>query len=263
MEAVMQHVMTRPSVTIIKDCIACILVCLLAIAVLPLLGAVVFVLRPGLIAAAALLVIVGCGLFALSARFRTWLNEESLPEIDYRGLRLDHDARISPHHSWARIYDVVVVGVDDILQAAIGPVDEVELPAEGSRVRCGEPLFVLHHADRRIEVASPISGTVLACNSALRKDPSLINENPFHDGWVVRLQSDMPAEERKTLLSGSRGRAWFRREVDRLFDTLGVSRQDDAAAARQIPASQIHRRLDDDAWRELSSTLRASRSRPA
>jgi glycine cleavage system H protein len=262
MEAVMEHLLARLGLTF-KDCIAFALLSLLVLAMLPLLGATVFVLRPALIAAIALLVIVGCGLLALSARFRNWLHEESLPEIDYRGLRLDRDTRISPHHSWARIYDVVVVGVDDILQAALGPIDEVELPAEGTRVRSGEPLFVLRHADRRIEVASPISGTVLACNSAIRKNPSLINDNPFHDGWVVRLQSDVPAEERRSLLSGSRARMWFRREVDQLFESLATSRPDDAATEVEIPAVQIHRRLDDHAWRELSSAFRAPRSHPA
>jgi glycine cleavage system H protein len=258
----MEHLMTRHS-SLIVDCLLGFLLAAAILAILPVIGALIFIVRPGIIIAATLLLIIIVALFASSRRFRAWVHEESMTDIDYRGLKLDPHTRVSLNHSWARIYDVVVVGVDDILQAALGPIEAVELPADGTRVRSGEPLFVLCHADRRIEVASPISGTVLACNSAIRKNPALINENPFHDGWVVRLQSDVPSEERKSLLCGCQARKWFREEVDRLFETLGGSRRDDAAVEAEIPPAQIHSRLDDHAWRELSSTLRAQSSHPA
>jgi glycine cleavage system H protein len=246
----MEHLMTRHS-SLIVDCLLGFLLAAAILAILPVIGALIFIVRPGIIIAATLLLIIIVALFASSRRFRAWVHEESMTDIDYRGLKLDPHTRVSLNHSWAQIYDVVVVGVDDVLQAALGPIDDVELPAVGTSVRRGDPLFVLRHDDRRIEVAAPISGTVLACNSKIRQQPSLINEHPFHEGWIVRLQSDVPSEERKTLLSGRRARKWFRCEVDQLLDSLVTPRLE----GNEVPAERIHCCIDDQAWNELSTRL--------
>ena len=253
----MESVMTRPKV-FPKDCMVCGLLCLAAVTILPVIAVLIFTFRTAVIAGAAALLVVGCGLCAFNSRFRNWLREESAEEIRHRGLRLDQNAYLSPQHSWALLYRSVVVGVDDMLQAALGPIDEVELPTQGTLVRRGEPLFVLRHGDRRIEVASPISGTVLACNEDVRANPALINERPFHEGWVVRLQSEDLARERDTLLHGKEARAWFREEVDGLYEHLKpVPARSGEPAPAALPTEQIHRRIDDFAWRDLESKLGA------
>lgn len=248
----MENVMTRPSV-FPKDCVMCGVVCVAAVAVLPAIAVAAFMLRTFLIAAVVIALIALCALCAFNGRFRKWLVEETAEEIEHRGLRLGQDAYMSPQHSWALLYSSVIVGVDDMLQAALGPVDGLELPEPGTRVKRGDPLFVLKHGERRIEVAAPISGTVLATNEAVRANPGLINEKPFHEGWVVRLQSEDLATERKSLLHGKEARAWFRREVDGLYRHLAP----EGPAADALPAGRIHERIDEPSWRDLSRRIGA------
>ena len=248
----MESVMTRPSV-FPKDCVLCGVVCIAAVAVLPAIAVAAFMLRTFLIAGVVIALLALCAMCAFNGRFRKWLVEETAEEIEHRGLRLGQDAYMSPQHSWALLYSSVIVGVDDMLQAALGPVDGLELPEPGTHVKRGDPLFVLRHGERRIEVAAPVSGIVLATNEAVRANPELINEKPFHEGWVVRLQSEDLATERKSLLHGKEARTWFRREVDGLYEQI----EPDDQTPETLPTGRIHERLDEPAWRNLSRRIGA------
>jgi glycine cleavage system H protein len=202
--------------------------------------------------------LLGCAVLSYcSPRFHQWFEALGEAEISYHGLRLATDVAVYPGHSWASISpENVAVGADDLLQAVLGPVEAVELPPAGSRVERGGCLFALRRADRRVEVRSPVSGTVTAANQALLQHPELINQRPFTGGWAVRLRADKVREDRHCLLEGKAARGWFRHEIDRLIAAVPSH----TAVASALPdggavVPDLYRQIDDGTWKRLSATF--------
>lgn len=227
--------------------------------VAPFIAALGFALRFVIVVGAAALLVVALLGYLSSRSFREWLDAYAEPEHDYKGLRLPAGLALHPGHSWARIEDDVVVGVDDVLQATLGPVDEVELPPEGRHVRQGDELFRLHHGDRVVNVLAPVSGTVVAGNETLRDRPGTINEAPFTGGWAVQLRGDDLRADRRRLLRGRRALTWFHDEVDRVIGLLIP----DGHGAPTLPdggviVGELHHHIDDASWNRLTRTLFAS-----
>jgi glycine cleavage system H protein len=242
----------------VRECVICSIVCLIGAVLLPLTGILLLAFRPIAFGAAIVVLVAGCGLCLLSARFRQWAAEQAETMMRYRGLRLGNQVSVDPHHVWARLYkyeDVVVVGADDLMQATLGPIDKVEHVPAGSHVRKGERLFTLHSGERKLDVLAPVSGMVLGGNPDVATHPEVINKEPFGDGWVVRMRGEALETERKELLRGCQARAWFQKEVDRVCDALPVG---EAGAQADAPAD-LYRRIDDSTWRRLVGLFSAER----
>lgn len=245
----------------IRESVSVAALTLSVVVLLPLLAIAAFVLRAGLLGAAALAVLVGMAAYAVSPRFRDWLRFEAEPGLTYNGLRLDTGVGLDRHHAWARFDGgEATVGADDLVQAVLGPVDRVELPPLGKRVRHGDALFRLRHGGREVEVASPVAGTVVHTNPELHDTPELVNRTPFGEGWAVRVDVDDPRADRRRLRRGAEARGWFRAEVDRLLADLVPGTAGTAAAlpdGGEIVAG-LHRHVDDAAWRRLHAAFFAA-----
>ncbi|MBL1216258.1 MAG: glycine cleavage system protein H [Planctomycetes bacterium] len=224
---------------------------------LPLLATIAVVVRPIVALGIALVMVLVCIACGLSTRFRVWLDEHDSTEITYRGLHFRTDTRLSLNHCWVREGASYSIGADDLIQAALGPVTSVDLPAVGLKIRQGDPLFRLRSRTRTLEVRSPITGTVAASNDALQDTPGLVNEHPYTAGWIVRLTPDTGRVDSGRLLKGRPARAWFNREVDHFclslpkrFDTAS-----EAGAVTSVPADTVHLWIDDSSWRRLASAM--------
>jgi hypothetical protein len=93
-------------------------------------------------------------------------------------------------------------------------------------------------------------------NESLLGSPGIINEQPFTNGWAVRLRPDHVREDRRRLLQGSEAKGWFRHEIDRLLTTVLA----EDAAAPALPdggelMGDLHQQIDDNAWKTLSETV--------
>ena len=148
------------------------------------------------------------------------------------------------------------VGVDDLLQRALGPVDEIELPDVGDHVEAGEPLFSLRHGSRTLDVGSPVAGTVLETNPELLDSPTTINRSPYADGWAARLAADDVKASLRSLRSGRESRRWFRGEVDRLVGQVSAGRAgamtlSDGGAV--VPS--LHDEIDAETWDRLAFSM--------
>ncbi len=225
---------------------------LLIVVSIPLLILAAIFFRPLLIVA----VVGGLVLAIFSRRFRAWFNQPeplAAQYARYQGLRLPTDVTVHPCHSWARIRGKKAdVGVDDLVQSTLGPVEQVELPEIGSSCRQGDPLFTLRCGDRVLHVRSPVSGTVEAVNRQLLSAPELVNRTPFTEGWAVRMRAEQMEPDSRTLLRGKEASQWFRREVDRLISSLltchviGPALPDGGELA-----GDLHTQIDDRAWQTL------------
>jgi glycine cleavage system H protein len=224
----------------------------LAVVALPAIAIVGFVAR-GVVLAGVLLALGACLVgFTVSPAFRSWIQSWTEPEIAYSGLRLATGCAFHPAHTWARLErNEATVGADDMMQSTLGPVDGVDLPTVGTRVRQGEPFARLRHGERCLDLVSPVTGRVLSANRTLCEEPGRINAEPFGDGWIARIEGDAIKTERGRLVRGEEARAWFRREVDRLISRL----LPDAAPALPdggVLVGELHRHIDDTHWTRLA-----------
>ena len=214
-------------------------------------------MRPLLIVAAVVALVVSLLLYRFRPGFREWFESSGEQQISYNGLHLATDIAVHPNHSWARVSGKeAAVGVDDLVQSTLGPVEAVELPPIGSRVEQGDRLFRLRRGDRCVEVRAPMSGTIVAANDALREHPGLVNDDPFERGWAVRIKADKLREDAARLLRGNQARSWFRHEIDRLLTTvLGHAAIQPALPDGGTFVDGLYREIDDDAWRKLTETF--------
>jgi len=97
------------------------------------------------------------------------------------------DVRYTKQHEWVREEGDgrLRVGITDYAQDALGDVVYIDLPEVGAEVLAGRPLGEVESTKSVSDVFSPLSGTVAERNPLVDERPELVNEAPFHDGWLV------------------------------------------------------------------------------
>lgn len=110
-------------------------------------------------------------------------------------MEIDTNVRYLETHEWARMEDdEVVVGISDYAQSTLSDIVYIELPEVGDEVAKGDQLGVVESVKAAGDVYAPMSGEVVAVNTALEDAPELVNESPFGDGWLVKIQPSDPDE---------------------------------------------------------------------
>ena len=102
------------------------------------------------------------------------------------------DLKFLKSHEWARVEDngTVTVGISDHAQGLLGDLVYVELPEVGDTVTTGNAVAVVESVKAASDVYSPVSGTVVAVNSALADTPETINEDAYGEGWMLVIKPD-------------------------------------------------------------------------
>ena len=106
---------------------------------------------------------------------------------------MERTLKVSQEHIWIGIEDQhVFLGLTNYGQSELGQIISVDLPELGDTVEKGEPFAEVESISTVSELIAPVSGTVLAINPELENHPSVINEDPYNDGWMieVRLKDD-------------------------------------------------------------------------
>jgi len=92
-------------------------------------------------------------------------------------------------HEWIKVEgNVITIGVTDYGQKKLREVVYVELPTVGQRVEEGEAIATLESVKASAEVYTPASGRVIEVNSKLVDSPELVNDDPYGDGWIARIE---------------------------------------------------------------------------
>jgi glycine cleavage system H protein len=86
------------------------------------------------------------------------------------------------------------VGITDHAQSALGDLVFVEPPEAGSEVAAGDACAVVESVKAASDVYSPVTGEVTEANDALSDSPELVNQDPYGDGWIMRIQLSNPSE---------------------------------------------------------------------
>lgn len=106
---------------------------------------------------------------------------------------MEKEVKVSDQHVWVGVEDRHVhLGLTNYIQSALGAIISVELPDVGDQIEAGEIFAEIESASTIHEVLAPVSGRVLAVNPQLEEQPSIINEDPYSEGWLleVRLKND-------------------------------------------------------------------------
>jgi glycine cleavage system H protein len=105
------------------------------------------------------------------------------------------DLRYHPEHDWARVDgDEAVFGITWFAQDALGELVHFEAPEEGAAITKDEPYAEVESVKAVSTVIAPLSGQVLEVNGAISEAPETVNEDPYGEGWLVRVKLSDPGE---------------------------------------------------------------------
>jgi glycine cleavage system H protein len=101
------------------------------------------------------------------------------------------DVRYTREHEWVRIENGEgTVGITDFAAGELGDIVYIELPDVGRKLRAGEALGTIETVKAVEEIYAPVSGVVIDVNQSLADQPQRVNEDPFGEGWLIRMSVD-------------------------------------------------------------------------
>jgi glycine cleavage system H protein len=110
-------------------------------------------------------------------------------------MKLDVEARYAESHEWARWDgEEAVCGISDHAQDSLSDVVYVELPEVGDVLDQGDIFGVVESVKAASDVYMPLSGEIVAVNDVLEDTPELVNQDPYGEGWMIRVVPSDPAE---------------------------------------------------------------------
>ncbi len=99
------------------------------------------------------------------------------------------DLRYHPEHDWARVEgDEAVLGITWFAQDALGELVHFEAPEAGSTVTKDKAYGEVESVKAVSDVIAPLSGEILEVNAKATEEPEVVNEDPYGDGWLIRIR---------------------------------------------------------------------------
>lgn len=110
------------------------------------------------------------------------------------------ELKYTKEHEWIRREgDLAVVGITDHAQEALGDVVYVELPEVGETTALDDAFGVVESVKAASDLFAPLSGEVVEINEALEDTPEMVNEEPYGDGWMIKIRPSDESEWDKLL----------------------------------------------------------------
>ena len=104
-------------------------------------------------------------------------------------MNIPTDLHYTADHEWIRLEgDIATVGVTDYAQGELGDIVFVEVETEGEELDAEEVFGTIEAVKTVSDLFLPVAGEIIEFNSALEDDPSLINNDPFGDGWIIKVK---------------------------------------------------------------------------
>ena len=110
-------------------------------------------------------------------------------------MEFPEDLKYSKEHEWVLVEgNVATVGITDYAQDQLGDIVFVELPGVGDKVSKEDAFGVVESVKAVSDVYAPVSGKVLEVNDDLPENPEMLNEDPYGDGWMIKIEMNDPDE---------------------------------------------------------------------
>lgn len=103
--------------------------------------------------------------------------------------------KYTSEHEWIRVEgNEAYVGITDYAQSELGEIVFIDVPTEGETVAQGEVFGSIEAVKTVSDLNMPVTGEVLEINGALDGQPELVNNDPYGEGWIIRISVKDPAE---------------------------------------------------------------------
>jgi glycine cleavage system H protein len=116
-------------------------------------------------------------------------------------LSVPEELQYTRSHEWVRTEgDTATIGITDHAQDELGDIVFIELPEQGTTFEAGDSFGTVESVKAVSDLYTPVGGEVVEVNEALDSSPETINEDPYGEGWIVKLRV---SDEGAGLLSAS------------------------------------------------------------
>lgn len=134
---------------------------------------------------------------------------------EIKGYNFPDDLYYHEDHSWVRVEDdgTVTIGMNDFFQKAAGDITYVDLPFEGDEVEAGEVCGKVQSSKWIGKLVAPVSGEIIEVNEALDSDSTLINKDPYGEGWIVKISPSNLEEDLAKLMRVDTLTPWLEKEI--------------------------------------------------
>jgi glycine cleavage system H protein len=104
-------------------------------------------------------------------------------------MEIPQGLKYSKEHEWVTTDDsVATIGITDHAQGQLGEIVYIELPAVGEKISKDDPFGVIESVKAVSDIYAPVSGTVVEINEDLPESPEVVNEDPYGDGWLIKVK---------------------------------------------------------------------------
>jgi len=106
------------------------------------------------------------------------------------------ELRVAATHEWVRINDdgTITVGITEHAQEQLGDIVFVETPEIDMQCKPEQPVAVVESVKAASDLYAPVTGQIIDANTVLADSPELINDSPYEDGWIFKIQPDDVSE---------------------------------------------------------------------
>jgi len=116
-------------------------------------------------------------------------------------MNIPESLKYTEDHEWVKIDgDTVTIGITDFAQNELGDIVYVEIETEGEEIDKGEVFGTVEAVKTVSDLFMPISGEVIEVNEELEASPEIVNEDPYEEGWMIKVKVSN-ADELEDLLS--------------------------------------------------------------
>jgi glycine cleavage system H protein len=110
-------------------------------------------------------------------------------------MNVPSNLKYTKEHEWVRLEgDVAVVGITDFAQGELGDIVFVEVETVDEQLGADEVFGTVEAVKTVSDLFMPVDGEVVAFNEAVEDDPSLVNQEPYEGGWLIKIKLDNPAD---------------------------------------------------------------------
>ncbi|UCD85624.1 MAG: glycine cleavage system protein GcvH [Deltaproteobacteria bacterium] len=105
------------------------------------------------------------------------------------------DLKFNEDHIWVKVSAKKgKIGISDYAQSELGEILFIDLPIVGDTIEKDEPFGEVESSKTVSEIIAPVSGTIIGVNEELETNPSIVNDDPYGEGWLIEVELTKPGE---------------------------------------------------------------------
>jgi heterodisulfide reductase subunit A len=178
--------------------------------------------------------------------------------VSVSGYQIADDYYYHIGHTWVRLErgGRVKIGVDDFISKVLGPAESFGLPNRGTILAQGNSGWRWKRDGQEADVLSPLTGKIFLINRHAVKEPGVVHDDPYGDGWLFVMEPMTPVNDLNlsSLIYGHKSLKWMEEEFLKLLKLMGPKYEKLAATGAE-PVSDLFGRFPEVGWEQLVKTF--------